>query len=429
MTSPFVELLGSTLVTKDAEKKEVSTETHLKGKVVGIYFSAHWCPPCRRFTPVLSKYYTMMQEKQTPFEVVFISWDNNQEEFDEYFGEMPWTAIPYASRDIQETLNKKYNVESIPTFILLDEFGQVINRNARKKVEKDPTGADFPYQPKTFAQLLGNNFLQGETGSATVDALANKHLGLYFSASWCGPCQNFTPLLAEAYESAKQAGHAFEIVFVSGDESKEDFEKYFKKMPWLALPFEAARAAYDDLSDKFGVDSIPHLVILGPDDSRPVITADAVGGVRKDKTDFPWLPKPVVDLSEGISASGFSINSKPSLIVFYETLAAEKQVEINGVLESLSVQAKTVCTGNVCTFVDEPSVIFFTNKEKESDMADQIHRFLGLAPPVNHPHAVLLDIPSRQYYLHQGALEESDLRQLIGQFQANALTWKKLGEP
>ncbi len=26
-------------------------------KVVVIYFSAHWCPPCRAFTPILKDFY------------------------------------------------------------------------------------------------------------------------------------------------------------------------------------------------------------------------------------------------------------------------------------------------------------------------------------------------------------------------------------
>ncbi len=33
-------------------KESVSTATLASKKVIGIYFSAHWCPPCRGFTPV-----------------------------------------------------------------------------------------------------------------------------------------------------------------------------------------------------------------------------------------------------------------------------------------------------------------------------------------------------------------------------------------
>ena len=28
-------------------------------KLIGFYFSAHWCPPCRLFTPVLAEFYNV----------------------------------------------------------------------------------------------------------------------------------------------------------------------------------------------------------------------------------------------------------------------------------------------------------------------------------------------------------------------------------
>ena len=36
----------------DSDGKEVD-KTVLAGKTIGVYFSAHWCPPCRGFTPKL----------------------------------------------------------------------------------------------------------------------------------------------------------------------------------------------------------------------------------------------------------------------------------------------------------------------------------------------------------------------------------------
>ena len=37
----------------DSDGKEVSKDA-LAGKTVGIYFSAHWCPPCKQFTPMFA---------------------------------------------------------------------------------------------------------------------------------------------------------------------------------------------------------------------------------------------------------------------------------------------------------------------------------------------------------------------------------------
>ena len=51
--------LGDTLSGVKLTKKDGSIVNgeDVKNAVVGVYFSAHWCPPCRGFTPVLKQAY------------------------------------------------------------------------------------------------------------------------------------------------------------------------------------------------------------------------------------------------------------------------------------------------------------------------------------------------------------------------------------
>lgn len=67
-----------------------------------------------------------------------------------------------------------------------------------------------------------------------------KYYALYFSASWCGPCRNFTPKLVREYQRLKQKHPEFEVVFVSGDHSSGDMRDYMKedRMPFPALKFD-----------------------------------------------------------------------------------------------------------------------------------------------------------------------------------------------
>ena len=95
----LVDLLGPEIVSKEGS---VSTESICgSNKVVGLYFSAHWCPPCRKFTPVLAEFYNKFKstEKKDDFEIVFVSSDRETKQFDEYFQEMPWKALPFDDRD------------------------------------------------------------------------------------------------------------------------------------------------------------------------------------------------------------------------------------------------------------------------------------------------------------------------------------------
>lgn len=125
----------------------------LQGKHIAVYFSAHWCPPCRTFTPKLIETYKKMKAKGVEFEIIFASSDKEQKQFDEYYAEMPWLAIPYSDRARKQALSQKFGVTGIPALVIMDKDMKVINPNARLRVSNDPEGDDFPWGPKAVVDL------------------------------------------------------------------------------------------------------------------------------------------------------------------------------------------------------------------------------------------------------------------------------------
>lgn len=65
-------------------------------------------------------------------------------------------------------------------------------------------------------------------------------LAFYSSASWCGPCQAFSPTLGKEYKSLKRKYDNFELVLLSSDNAAEDWKGYVidHKMPFPSLDFE-----------------------------------------------------------------------------------------------------------------------------------------------------------------------------------------------
>ena len=88
----FAKLFNNKLT--DAKGKRVKSESLAKTKYVAVYFSAHWCGPCRQFTPELVKF-TKENRKDGNFEVVFISLDTSDKAMLEYMkeAEMPWGGM------------------------------------------------------------------------------------------------------------------------------------------------------------------------------------------------------------------------------------------------------------------------------------------------------------------------------------------------
>lgn len=154
-----------------------------------------------------------------------------------------------------------------------------------------------------WEDLLGTSLYtwsEGTVAERTVtQALADKKVvGLYFSASWCGPCRQFTPQLAEFYKKMnKKHKGKFEIIWISGDRSEQEFVGYYQKMPWLAVPANVASQVYQKLSPLYKVRGIPHMVFLDGEDAS-VFTLDGRTKVMNDPygLEFPYRPRSLMRL-------------------------------------------------------------------------------------------------------------------------------------
>jgi len=106
------------------------------GKTIALYFSAHWCPPCRAFTPVLAAAYKDAIAAGYPVDLVFVSSDSDLKSFQEYFGEQPWKAIPYADEDRRQALGETFGVRGIPALIVIGPDGKIITKEGRADITK-----------------------------------------------------------------------------------------------------------------------------------------------------------------------------------------------------------------------------------------------------------------------------------------------------
>jgi len=127
----FVELFGDKILTKEGAKH--TTEVLASKTHVMVYFSAHWCPPCRGYTPDLSAAYENSSKAGKEVAVIFVSSDRDQAGFDDYWGSMTFDALPYSNRDAHKKLNEKFGVKGIPTLTLLDGEGNLVDGNIRGK--------------------------------------------------------------------------------------------------------------------------------------------------------------------------------------------------------------------------------------------------------------------------------------------------------
>ena len=122
------DLLKSDLVQYRNGIVRVDNTALAEKKLIAVYFSAHWCGPCRKFTPQLVEYYNRVAPQHPEFEIVFFSHDRSPADFETYMREtnMPWPAFDFAKLKAKQALTKDAG-PGIPSLVLFDSSGNLIS--------------------------------------------------------------------------------------------------------------------------------------------------------------------------------------------------------------------------------------------------------------------------------------------------------------
>ncbi|KAH7524247.1 hypothetical protein FEM48_Zijuj06G0099100 [Ziziphus jujuba var. spinosa] len=290
------------------------------GKTVCLFFSANWCRPCKTFTPQLIQLYEALRVRGKELEIIFISFDKDDNKFQEYFKSMPWLAVPF-DINLHKRLSDKYGVDRIPSLVPLISDAIAIEEDLIGLIEEYGVEA-FPFtrgrreelraidkekrEGGKLEELLaheGRKFVVSRDGKQIpVSLLLGKTIGLYFGAHWSPPCRAFTSKLVEAYKDLMDANdQCFEIILVSTDRDLREFELNIYSMPWLAIPYQDKTR--QDLCRIFNINAIPALVLIGPDGKALNTNGRAVLSLYGAKA-FPFTETRIKELELALRKEG-----------------------------------------------------------------------------------------------------------------------------
>lgn len=122
-------LAGKLVVVKNGSLAAAPREQLNGAKYLAFYYSAHWCPPCRGFTPDLVEAYKSIKAKHPEFELVFVSSDRTPDAMKGYMTEygMAWPAVKFDAKGSTSAIRRPGHERGIPNLVFMDADGKELS--------------------------------------------------------------------------------------------------------------------------------------------------------------------------------------------------------------------------------------------------------------------------------------------------------------
>ena len=108
-------------------------------KFLAFYFAAHWAPPARNFLPKLISAYNSINSSQKVFEVVFVSFDRDEDSFEAYSEEMPWPKVPYKNSEARIKVAHSFQLDNPFKLVIISPNLKILSKSGIEELKEKGT--------------------------------------------------------------------------------------------------------------------------------------------------------------------------------------------------------------------------------------------------------------------------------------------------
>ena len=267
-----LEQIGESLMTANGDT--VSTQSVIdKNKLILLYFNTLVNEGALDYQKQLTEFYKDCKAKSKSLEIIFVSGDQSQENFDNHFKTMEWYAIPFKSENIRKVA-QSVGVDILPSISILNSNGDLVAKTGNIKNGSDIVDA---WMNPSLQNKLGGDFVNNKKETASFDELEKKNLICqYFAAGWCPASKGFTPRVIDWYNKTKKEEKNLEVVYVGYDKSQEEFDEYTKIMPWFNVSYDSSKRK--SIGDWYNVRKLPCQKVI--DNSGKIVKDRAISDME-----------------------------------------------------------------------------------------------------------------------------------------------------